>query len=52
MTGLYPILDVDLATSRGWAPLVLFSVWLDAGELTQIVGKEDQGEGWFGKLFG
>ena len=27
-------------------------VWLDAGELTQIVGKEDQGEGWFGKLFG
>lgn len=31
MTGLYPILDVDLATSRGWAPLVLFRVWLDAG---------------------
>jgi hypothetical protein len=27
-------------------------VWLDAGELTQIVGKEDQGGGWFGTLFG
>ncbi|CAN5406356.1 hypothetical protein BH10ACI3_BH10ACI3_19910 [soil metagenome] len=26
-------------------------VWLDAGELTQIVGKEDEGGGWFGKLF-
>jgi ribosomal protein L37AE/L43A len=27
-------------------------VWLDAGELTQIVSKEDDGSGWFGKLFG
>jgi Zn finger protein HypA/HybF involved in hydrogenase expression len=27
-------------------------VWLDAGELTHIVGKEDDGSGWFGKLFG
>jgi len=27
-------------------------VWLDAGELAQIVGKEDEGGGWFGKLFG
>lgn len=27
-------------------------VWLDAGELTQIVGKEDEGGGWFGKVFG
>ena len=26
-------------------------VWLDAGELAQIVGKDDQGGGWFGKLF-
>ena len=26
-------------------------VWLDAGELTQIVNKEDDG-GWFGKMFG
>jgi Zn-finger nucleic acid-binding protein len=25
-------------------------VWLDAGELTQIVDKEDQG--WLGKIFG
>ena len=27
-------------------------VWLDPGELTQIVGKEDEQGGWFGKLFG
>jgi len=26
-------------------------VWLDAGELTQIVDK-DTGNGWFGKVFG
>ncbi len=26
-------------------------VWLDAGELTQLVGKDDE-NGWFGKLFG
>ncbi len=31
MIGLYAILDVDLATSRGWAPLVLFRIWIDAG---------------------
>ncbi|MGE3467666.1 MAG: zf-TFIIB domain-containing protein [Pyrinomonadaceae bacterium] len=27
-------------------------VWLDPGELTLIVGKEDEESGWFGKLFG
>ena len=27
-------------------------VWLDAGELTQIVGKDDEGGGWFSKMFG
>jgi Transcription factor zinc-finger len=27
-------------------------VWLDAGELTQIVNKDDEAGGWFGKLFG
>lgn len=28
-------------------------VWLDAGELTQVVGKEKDDEGgWFGKVFG
>ena len=27
-------------------------VWLDAGELTQIVTKEDEEAGWFGKMFG
>lgn len=26
-------------------------VWLDAGELTMIAGKEEE-SGWFGKLFG
>ncbi len=26
-------------------------VWLDTGELAQVVGKEDE-SGWFGKLFG
>ena len=26
-------------------------VWLDAGELTQIISK-DKNEGWFGRLFG
>ena len=26
-------------------------VWLDAGELTHVVTK-DEGSGWFGKLFG
>lgn len=26
-------------------------VWLDAGELTQVVDKEDE-SGWFGKVFG
>lgn len=26
-------------------------VWLDAGELTQIVAKDEE-SGWFGKLFG
>jgi thiamine-phosphate pyrophosphorylase len=31
VTGLYAILDVDLATSRGWAPLVLCRLWIDAG---------------------
>ena len=27
-------------------------VWLDAGELTQIVDKEKGDQGWFGKFFG
>lgn len=27
-------------------------VWMDAGELTHAVGKEDEEGGWFGKLFG
>lgn len=27
-------------------------VWLDSGELAQVVGKEEDGSGWFGKLFG
>jgi len=31
VTGLYAILDVDLATSRGLVPLHLFRIWLDAG---------------------
>jgi len=31
VTGLYAILDVNLATSRGWAPLVLCRLWIDAG---------------------
>lgn len=26
--------------------------WLDAGELAQIAAKEEDGEGWFAKLFG
>jgi len=26
-------------------------VWLDAGELTQITAKDEEG-GWFGKMFG
>ena len=26
-------------------------VWLDAGELTQIVDHEEKDAGWFGKLF-
>ena len=26
-------------------------VWLDAGELAQVVGKEEE-SGWFGKVFG
>ncbi len=26
-------------------------VWLDAGELAQVVGKEDESGGWFGGLF-
>jgi thiamine-phosphate pyrophosphorylase len=31
VTGLYAILDVDLATSRGWTALALFRIWIDAG---------------------
>jgi hypothetical protein len=27
-------------------------VWLDAGELAQIVDKEEKETGWFGKVFG
>ncbi len=27
-------------------------VWLDAGELAQIAAKDEDGSGWFGKLFG
>jgi hypothetical protein len=27
-------------------------VWLDAGELAQIAVKDEEGKGWFGKLFG
>ena len=27
-------------------------VWLDSGELAQIVAKDDEEAGWFGKLFG
>lgn len=27
-------------------------VWLDAGELAQIAAKDEEGGGWFGKLFG
>ncbi len=27
-------------------------VWLDAGELAQIAAKEEDGGGWFGRLFG
>src|SRR4051812_205974 len=27
-------------------------VWLDPGEMAQIAAKEEQGGGWFGKLFG
>lgn len=26
-------------------------VWLDSGELAQVVGKEEGGGGWFGGLF-
>jgi len=26
-------------------------VWLDAGELTQVVNQEEKDGGWFGKLF-
>jgi hypothetical protein len=26
-------------------------VWLDAGELAQIAAKDEEGSGWFGKLF-
>lgn len=26
-------------------------VWFDAGELAQVVDKEEKGGGWFGKLF-
>jgi hypothetical protein len=26
-------------------------VWLDAGELAQIAGKDEKGGGWFGGLF-
>lgn len=27
-------------------------VWLDVGELTEIVDKEEKTDGWFGKIFG
>lgn len=27
-------------------------VWLDAGELAQVAAKDEEGGGWFGKLFG
>jgi hypothetical protein len=27
-------------------------VWLDAGELAQIAIKDEEGKGWFSKLFG
>ena len=27
-------------------------VWLDAGELAQLAVKDEEGKGWFGKLFG
>ncbi|MFN6965100.1 MAG: zf-TFIIB domain-containing protein [Pyrinomonadaceae bacterium] len=26
-------------------------VWLDAGELAQIAGKDEKGSGWFGRFF-
>jgi len=26
-------------------------VWMDAGELTRVLGKKDEEPGWFGKLF-
>lgn len=27
-------------------------VWFDAGELAQIVDKDEKGGGWFGRIFG
>jgi thiamine-phosphate pyrophosphorylase len=37
---LYAILDVDLTRARGWAPLDLLDVWLDAGvRLVQLRAK-------------
>jgi thiamine-phosphate pyrophosphorylase len=37
---LYAILDVDLTRARGWAPLDLLEVWLDAGvRLVQLRAK-------------
>jgi thiamine-phosphate pyrophosphorylase len=37
---LYAILDVDLTRARGWAPLDLLDVWIDAGvRLVQLRAK-------------
>lgn len=40
----YDSIKIDVCDKCG-------GVWFDAGELAQVVDKEEKGGGWFGKLF-
>lgn len=40
----YDSIKIDVCDKCG-------GVWFDAGELAQVVDKEEKGGGWFGRLF-